>query len=95
MALEGNQVALSASTLYKLTRLGTGPYNYQPRIEIIGTATAVYVADSLPSSAPTGMAVADEDFTTGVKVFTSLPRYIYITGSPTSVVLTEAQAEAV
>lgn len=96
MPLKSYQVTILPTVLYSAQVMGGVSgigAQISPSIEIIGTGT-VYTSQNQPVSAPTNMYAPLVDFT-GIAEFNIVPNYIYITGTPTSVVLSGIEVVAV
>jgi len=102
MALKPYQQTIALATLYEIEMLGgvSGMgAQLKPSIETIGGVVDIYVAQTEPTSEPTGMSVINNgnDFV-GNAYFDYIPRYLYIaqvSGTTTSIVLTGIKATAV
>lgn len=102
MALTSYQTTITKQTLYEIFALGGVSgigAQLAPTIEIIGGSGDVYVSQTEPGSAPTGMAIIENGSDlTGTAAFSYLPRYLYVdenTATITSIVLTGISATAV
>lgn len=96
MALKQYQIEILPNTLYEVNILGgvSGIGNQiNPNIEIIGAAD-IYGSQSLPDNAPSDMFKTRTDFT-GIEPFAVIPNYLYIDGSPDSIVLTGVEVKIV
>lgn len=94
-ALKLFQVALQPNTLYEVWGVpsqsisGKGQSlasQLRPTIEIVGSAADVFGSQYAPAEAPTGMSLIFDN-AQGFKVLDFIPNYLYIDGSPTSVVV--------
>jgi hypothetical protein len=91
--LRNYQQQISTGVLYQTRANGGGTEQLQPSIEVIGGAVTIYGAQTLPASPPTAMEATAIGFT-GIDAFSVVPNYLYLTGTPTSVVLSGIQAVA-
>lgn len=87
------QQTILPNVLYEVRRSGisTGSEQVAPSIEVIGGVVSIYGAQTLPAAPPTGMSLAQSAFS-GVQAFGVIPNYLYVSGSPTSIVLSGVQA---
>lgn len=93
MALKPYQTEIQPATLYATNKLGGvwGSEQLAPSIEVIGGDVVIYGSQTEPVAPPTGMAVGKTAFQ-GFEAFGVIPNYLYITGTPTSIVLSGVEA---
>lgn len=96
MPLRDYQTQINLATLYETRYSGHGVEQIKPSIEIIGGTVDVYVSQTKPSSAPTGMTkIANGAGIVGTFGFEYVPAYMYIaqaSGTTTSIVLSGVSA---
>jgi len=96
MALREYQQEIDADTLYEIKKKGGVSGDGQqlkPNIEVIGATADIYVSNEEPDSAPTGMyIIANGEALEGGAYFEYIPNYLYVDGSPTTIILSGISA---
>lgn len=91
MTLKAYQTTITMNTLYNAAASGVGSEQLAPNIEIIGGNADVYVSQTKPLSAPTGM-YKIMSAVTGIQPFTLIPNYLYVSGSGLTLTLSGVNA---
>jgi len=89
MALEEYQYIIDIDTLYKLKTSNISILEHlRYNIEVIGGSVNIYgTLDEEPASPPVGMFKTRENFI-GIIAFDIIPKYLYLTGTATKIILT-------
>lgn len=88
------QFEILPNVLYEVKALNIGSERLLPAIEIIGGTGTVYGSEIKPASAPTNMAIGIPNFQ-GITTFGHVPNYLYVSGSPTKIILSRVKPEVV
>lgn len=99
MTLKTYQTEIDGQTLYAIKLKGGVSglgQQLKPNIEIIGGASDVYVSNVEPENAPTGMYIIENgEGLEGGAAFSYIPSYLYVDGTPTTIVLSGLDAEEI